>query len=142
MTAVKMRWQQEAAFTLLEVMVAVAVIAMSFVALLSSQSQSLGVAGLARFETVASLLAKQKLAELEAGGFDNLNSSSGEFADDFGDYHWQAEVKELAEDETGIKGSNGMLKLIELTVSRDEKEKVEVRTLVMAKIEPAKEKQP
>jgi hypothetical protein len=34
-----------------------------------------------------------------------------------------------------------MLKLIELTVSRDEKEKVEVRTLVMAKIEPAKEKQ-
>ncbi|MCW5198190.1 prepilin-type N-terminal cleavage/methylation domain-containing protein [Desulfobulbus sp. F4] len=130
---------RETAFTLLEVMVAVAVIAMSFTALLASQSRSLSVAALARFEAVASLLAKQKLAELEAGGFENLNSGSGEFADDFSEYRWQAEVKELAEDETGIKGSEGMLKLIELTVKREEKESVEVRTVVMAKIEPAEE---
>jgi general secretion pathway protein I len=142
MTAIRMHlraWMQEDAFTLLEVMVAVAVIAMSFVALLSSQSQSLSIAALARFETVASLLARQKLAELEVAGFDKLNSNSGQFADDFAEYHWQAEVKELDEAETGIKGSNGMLKLVELTVSRDAKETFEVRTLVMAKIEPTEE---
>ncbi|MCW5199883.1 prepilin-type N-terminal cleavage/methylation domain-containing protein [Desulfobulbus sp. F1] len=132
---------KEAAFTLLEVMVAVAVIAMSFVALLSSQSQSLSIAAISRFETSTALLARQKLAELEAEGFDNLSSGSGEFTDDFSEYHWQAEVKELAEDETGIKGSDGMLKLIELTVGRGEKETFEVRTLVMTTIEPV-EKQP
>ncbi|CAK8721040.1 MAG: type II secretion system protein I [Candidatus Electronema aureum] len=132
---------KEAAFTLLEVMVAVAVIAMSFVALLSSQSQSLSIAAISRFETSAALLVRQKLAELEAEGFDSLSSDSGEFVDDFAEYHWQAEVKELAEDEIGIKGSDGILKLIELTVGRGEKETFEVRTLVMTKIEPV-EKQP
>jgi general secretion pathway protein I len=130
-------WRREEAFTLLEVMVAVAVIAMSFAALLGAQSQSLSVAAMARFESVASLLAKQKLAELEAGGFENLSGGSGEFADEFSEYQWKAEVKDLAEDETGIKGSQGMLKLIALAVSRDEKESIEVRAVVMAKIEPA-----
>jgi len=136
------RRKQEAAFTLLEVMVAVAIIAISFAALLASQSQSLSVAALARFQAVASLLAKQKLAELEAEGFDNLNSGSGQFAEDFAEYHWQAEVNELSEDETGIKGSDGMLKLLELTVSRDEKETFAVRTLVMAQVELANKPQP
>lgn len=136
------RRKQEAAFTLLEVMVAVAVIAISFVSLLASQSQSLSVAGEARFRTIASLLAKQKLAELEVGGFANLSSGSGQFAEDFSEYHWQAEVKELTEDETGIKGSNGLLKQVELTVSRDEQETFFVRTLIMSKIEPSSSQQP
>lgn len=132
-------WHEEAAFTLLEVMVAVAIIAIAFVALLSSQSQSISVAAVSRFETTASLLARQKLAELELGGFDSLSSGSGEFADDFADWHWQAEVTELAEDETGIKGSDGMLKLVRLEVSRGEDDIFEVRSVVMAKIEPAEE---
>jgi len=129
--------KQEAAFTLLEVMVAVAVIAISFAALLASQSQSLSIAAASRFETTASLLARQKLTELAAAGFDSLIGGSGEFTEGFAEYRWQTEVSELTEDETGIKGSGGMLKLIELTVSRDERETFSVRTLVMAKIEPA-----
>lgn len=136
------RRKQEAAFTLLEVMVAVAVIAISFVSLLASQSQSLSVAGEARFRTIASLLAKQKLAELEAGGFANLSSGSGQFDEDFTEYHWQTDVKELTEDETGIKGSSGLLKQVELTVSRDEQETLSVRTLIMSKIEPSSGQQP
>uniref|UniRef100_UPI0040573459 type IV pilus modification PilV family protein n=1 Tax=Candidatus Electronema sp. TaxID=2698783 RepID=UPI0040573459 len=126
--------KQEAAFTLLEVMVAVAVIAMSFTALLASQSQSLSLAAASRFETTASLLARQKLTELAVADF--ASGGSGDFAEGFAEYRWQAEVSELTEDETGIKGSGGMLKLIELTVSREERETFSVRTLVMAKIEP------
>jgi general secretion pathway protein I len=131
--------RREAAFTLLEVMVAVAIIAMSFVALLASQSQSVSVAAVSRFETTASLLARQKLTELELGGFDNLSSGSGEFADDFAAWQWQAEVTELGEEETGIKGSEGMLKLITLNVSQGDRDTFEARSVVMRKIEPAGE---
>ncbi len=131
--------KREDAFTLLEVMVAVAVIAMSFTALLASQSQSLSLAAASRFETTASLLARQKLTELSAADFTGLSGGSGDFGEGFAEYHWQTEVSELTEDETGIKGSGGMLKLIELTVSRDERENFSVRTLVMAKIEPAED---
>ena len=131
--------REEDAFTLLEVMVAVAIIAMSFVSLLSSQSQSISIAAGSRFETVAAMLARQKLAELEISGFEQAGSGEGDFADDFADYHWQAEATELTEDETGIIGSSGMLKRVELTISRGdgEDEVFAVRTLVMAEIEPA-----
>jgi general secretion pathway protein I len=131
--------RQKQGFTLLEVMIAVAVIAMSFTALLSAQSQSLSIAARSRFESAAALLARQKLAELELSGFDSLSSGSGDFEEDFAAYRWQTEVTDLTEDEVGIKGSGGMLKLIELTVSRDEKEQFSVRTVMMAKIEPAEE---
>jgi general secretion pathway protein I len=132
-------FREKRAFTLLEVMIAVAVIAMSFTALLSAQSQSLSIAARSRFESAAALLARQKLAELELSGFDSLSSGSGDFEDNFAAYHWQTEVADLTEDETGIKGSGGMLKSVELTVSRDEKENFIVRTVIMAKIEPAEE---
>ncbi len=128
-------------FTLLEVMVAVAVISMSCVALLSSQSQSLSMASLSRFETAAALLARQKLAELELSGYESLSSDSGQFDDEFSEYRWRAEVKELDDDETGIKDGRGLLKLIELIVSRDEKESLAVRTLVMVKIEPVEKEE-
>ena len=52
-------------FTLLEVMVAVAIIAMTFVSLLGSQSQSISIAGISRFETTAAMLAREKLTELQ-----------------------------------------------------------------------------
>jgi general secretion pathway protein I len=135
-------WRPETGFTLLEVMVAVAIIGMSFVSLLASQSQSISIASIARFETVAAMLARHKLAEIQVDGFDELSGGSGEFEDDFSEYHWQSEVTELTEDETGIAGSDGLLKRVDLQVSRgdDEDAVFSVRTLIMAKIEPAEEK--
>ncbi len=124
-------------FTLLEVMVAVAIIAISFVSLLGSQSQSISYAAISRFETVASLLARQKIAEIQVAGFDDVQAGQGDFEGDFTDFHWQAEVEDLSEDDTGIPGAEDMLKLVALTVSRgtDEDMVLQVRTVVMKKIE-------
>jgi general secretion pathway protein I len=124
-------------FTLLEVMVAVAIIAISFVSLLSSQSQSISYAAISRFETVASLLTKQKLAEIQLAGFDELNAEQGDFEGDFADFHWQTEVEDLSEDDTGIPGAEDLLKIVALTVSRgdDEDMVLQVRAVVMKKIE-------
>ena len=129
-------------FTLLEVMVAVAIIAMSFVSLLGSQSQSISIAGISRFETTAAMLAREKLTELQLTAFDQINNSAGQFEDEFTDYSWQAEVSELSEDQTGIADSNGMLKLVALEVSRgeDKNQIFTVRSVIMTDIEPAEAK--
>ncbi|MCK5517017.1 MAG: type II secretion system minor pseudopilin GspI, partial [Desulfobulbaceae bacterium] len=129
-------------FTLLEVMVAVAIIALSFVSLLGSQSQSISIASISRFETIASMLAAQKLAEMQVSGFEEASSTGGDFEDDFAGYHWQTEVSELTEDDLGIKGSDGLLKVVDLTVSRgnDEELTYQVRSVIMVKIEPEEKK--
>ncbi len=132
----------ESGFTLLEVMVAVAIIAISFVSLLGSQSQSISLAAISRFETTASMLARQKLAELQTESFAELGSGEGDFEKDFAGFHWQAEVSELTEDDSGIKDSGELLKVVDLTVSRgaDEAMVFVVRTLVMAEINPQEKK--
>ena len=128
-------------FTLLEVMIAVAIIAMTFVSMLGSQSQSISIAGISRFETNAAMLARKKLTELQLEGFAQLSSGSGQFEDEFADYSWQTEVRELYEDETGITGVEGILKHITLEVRRnqDEDQVFRLRSVVMAGIEPAEE---
>ncbi|CAK8716131.1 Type II secretion system protein I [Candidatus Electrothrix laxa] len=126
-------------FTLLEVMVAVAIIAMSFVSLLGSQSQSISIAGISRFETIAAMLAQEKLTELHLAGFEQASDSTGQFEDEFADYSWQTKVSELSEDEIGIADAGGMLKLVTLKVSRgeDENQIFTARSVIMTDIEPA-----
>ncbi len=132
----------EAGFTLLEIMVAVAIIAISFVSLLGSQSQSISIAAISRFEITASMLARQKLAEIQTADFEELSTAEGDFEDYFADFHWQVEVSELTEDETGITGSGEMLKVVDLSVSRgiDENMVYRVRSVIMARIKPVKKK--
>ncbi|VAW40205.1 hypothetical protein MNBD_DELTA04-1642 [hydrothermal vent metagenome] len=123
-----------AGFTFIEVMVAVAIIAIALVTLIGSQSQSVSIAGEARFDIMASLLAQQKLTEIEAGNFDALFSDEGDFGKPYPDYRWHTEVQSLGEDETGLAGTGGMLKIVNLTVTRtgDERSSYLVRDLVMA----------
>ena len=132
----------EAGFTLLEIMVAVAIIAISFVSLLGSQSQSISIAAISRFEITASMLARQKLTEIQLADFEELSSAEGDFEDDSVNFHWQTEVNELTEDEIDISGADEMLKVVDLTVSMgtDENMIYRVRAVVMAEIKPVKKK--
>ena len=110
------RGADAAGFTLLEVMIAVGIIAIALVTLLGAQSQSVSIAAAARFDTTAALLAQRKLTELTLQGYQRVSSGEGDFGEDFPDFRWQAEVRELGEDETGLKGLAGMLKVIDLNV--------------------------
>jgi len=82
-------------FTLLEVMIAVAILAITLVAVFQSQSQSISMAGNARFLTTASLLAQSKMAEVEVIDMRNIKSEAGDFGRDFPDYGWRMTVKEM-----------------------------------------------
>lgn len=85
-------------FTLLEVMIAMAILAIVLVAVFQSQSQSLSMAGRSRFLTVASLLAQSRMTEIETMGPDRITSSSGDFGDDYPDYAWRVELTDTVID--------------------------------------------
>jgi prepilin-type N-terminal cleavage/methylation domain len=106
-------------FTLLEVMVAVAVIAIALVTLIGAQARSVAIATGSQFDTVASMLAQWKLTELSLQDFRLLAGGSGDFGMAFPNFSWEAEVNDVAESESGIKGSGDMLKTIDVTITVD-----------------------
>lgn len=106
-------------FTLLEVMVALSIIAVVLVSLLVSQSQSVSLLDETKFNTTAALLAQKKISEIESEIEDNLTSDEGDFGEDFPDYFWRIEVQDITftDDEEFTK----YLKQIDLSVYRGEK---------------------
>jgi len=79
-------------FTLLEVLVAVAILAIAMVAILKANVQSLDTLTKSRETSTASLLAASKLAEIEAAGVVNWNDLRGDFGEDYPDYIWEVET--------------------------------------------------
>lgn len=101
-------------FTLLEVMIAVAIIAIALVAALGSQSQSVSLASEAKFATTAAFLAQGKMAELETQDLDDLTSDAGDFGEDFPGYRWESEVGDTTAE--GLEKASEHLRKIALTV--------------------------
>ena len=104
-----------AGFTLLEVMVAVAIIAIALTTLLGSQSQSVSFANSAKFETMAALLAQAKMSEIALQDGGELSSDSGDFGDDYPGYAWEATVSDISIE--GIDNISNYLKQIDLVVT-------------------------
>jgi general secretion pathway protein I len=95
-TAERLKTAAQRAFTLLEIMVALAIVGVAMVALLSLGNRSIGVHDRLQHLTQATLLAQQKMAEseLEArrGGVAQLTDSTGLFAEPFTDYNWRIAI--------------------------------------------------
>lgn len=89
-----MRHPRRQGFTLLEVMIAMTILAIALVAVYQSQSQSIAMASDARFLTTASLLAQGRMALLDAADPASVKAESGDFGDDFPDYTWQVTVED------------------------------------------------
>jgi general secretion pathway protein I len=116
--AKKFTTYRQGGFTLLEVMVAVAIIAISLTALLGSHSQSVSLVGEAKFYTSAALLAQKKMAELELAGFDDLVGESGDFGEEFPGYRWEVKVDKA--DFEGFEEITKHIKQIDLSLYRGE----------------------
>ena len=112
-------------FTLLEVMVSMAIITIALTAVLGSQSQSVSFATEAKFSTTAALLAQGKMAELEAQNPEELTSDSGDFGEDFPDYSWEVTLGDVFFSEP--ENVSNHLKQIDLTVSWGEEELYQYR---------------
>lgn len=88
------RLKGEQGFTLLEIMVAVSIIAIAFTTIFRMHSQTLKMVQTAKFYAVAPHLAQAKLSEIESdpGSFRDL---SGNFEDSYSDYSWKSNVEEV-----------------------------------------------
>ncbi len=111
-------------FTLLEVMVAMCILAITLVVIFQSQSQSVAMMGNSRVTTNLTLLAQGKMAELDTIDIAALSSGSGDFGTDYPDYTWTSSV--TSEDER-------FLKKIVLTVRNNRLTRNNAITLVLYK---------
>jgi general secretion pathway protein I len=107
-----------AGFTLLEVMIALAVMSIVLVSVYRMHSQSLTMNTAARFYTLAPLLAQNKMAELEALSSEGFPDNSGDFGEHYPGYSWQSSVADVSSEVLGEVSND--LKRIDLTVSYNE----------------------
>ncbi|MCC6543229.1 MAG: type II secretion system minor pseudopilin GspI [Nitrospirae bacterium] len=88
----------DAGFTLLEVMIAIVIIATSFVTLLHTRNQSITAADYAKRTTVATLLASERMSDIENGDFPDTGQDSSNFGDLYPEYRWKTSVSDTAYD--------------------------------------------
>lgn len=100
----------ERGFTLLEVMIALAILAISFTALLGTQSSAVVLTRYINGITVASMLARSKWFDLEhelkKDGFDAFGEDheSGDFGDEgHRDFRWDALIEKIELDEGAVE---------------------------------------
>jgi prepilin-type N-terminal cleavage/methylation domain-containing protein len=112
-------------FTLLEVMIAVAILAVSLLALFSLQSTSIIGSARAQRISTATLLARQKMASLlieieegmVKGEFPEEKEESGSFEEEkYPDYRWKLEIKktEIPPPPTPEGGSDVMARIFSM----------------------------
>lgn len=77
-------------------MVAMAILATAFAAVLRLHSDSMDMVIESRIKTRALELAQYKMTDLELAGLDNLGLQSGEFQDLAPDYLWEVSVEPAA----------------------------------------------
>lgn len=120
-------------FTLLEVMIAVSLLAITLVTLIGAQSQSVAIATGSKFDVMAALLAQRRLGEICLQEYEAVTGGEGDFGEAYPQFRWKVEVTELGEQETGFKEMPGMLKAVDLTVSieGDQKLSYGLRTILL-----------
>ena len=118
---------QATGFTLLEVMVAMAIMSIVLVSVYRMHSQTLAMNTANRFYTQAPMLAQSKLAQLATESSDIIAGDAGDFGDKFPGYSWNVTVEEVSSEALGEVANE--LKRIDLIVSLNNNEYVyNVRT--------------
>ena len=102
-------------FTLLEVLIAMAIMAIVLAGVYRMQFQTLSMTAASRFYTVAPLLAQDKLSQLEANPSELIAGDSGDFGEQFPGYSWKVSTQEVSSEILGETARD--LKRIDLTVS-------------------------
>lgn len=91
-----MRPRTARGFTLLEVMIALVVVAYAFVGLLALHNRNLRIVGRDQDQTYAALAAREIISRLDFEPFPDVGVSSGDLAYPSG-FHWELEVTEVEE---------------------------------------------
>ena len=129
---VRWPWRGRSGFTLLEVMIAVAIVGVVLVTVLGSAAQSVSVAAVSRFNVTAAALAQQRLFALERLPYADLADDEGDFGDDYPGYRYRVEVQEIDGADLGLETEGLRFKLVDLSVFFQDPDRynLHLRTLV------------
>ena len=83
------RCRHQNGFTLLEVMIALVIIATVLVALLGLQSRTINLSDRQQKVTQATMLAQEQMSEIELAGENSGRDDDGKFEEPFENYRWQ-----------------------------------------------------
>lgn len=105
-------------FTLLEVMISVAIIALIFTSLFRMQSSTIGLAMAGKFNSIAPILAKQLLVKIEQD-VANWSESEGDFGESFPGLGWTCEILDSSFEELDFisEENQNALKKIEIKIT-------------------------
>jgi len=106
---------QVSGFTLLEVLIALAIMAIVLVSVYRLHSQTLTMTTANRFYTQAPLLAQSKMAQLEASSAGSFSGESGDFGEKFPGYSWSVATEDVSSEALGEIAAD--LKRIDVTVT-------------------------
>lgn len=102
-------------FTLIEIMVAISIIAIVLVSVYKLHAQTISMNSEARFYSTAPMLAQKKMAEIESKSRKDLSDDSGDFGDEFPDYKWNVAIDDVTVKALGNVAED--LKRIDIIVS-------------------------
>lgn len=101
-------------FTLLEVIVALSIMAIVLVAVYGMQSQTIRMTAAEKFYACAPFMAQSKTAQIMAAGQENTKGDTGDFENDFPGYTWEISMEDTESEE--LETETGALKKIDVTV--------------------------
>jgi len=94
-------------FTLLEMMVAVAIIAIALTSVYKLHAQTIRLNSIARFNATAPLLAQERMALIDSQPIEDISDDSGEFEDGFENYAFDVVVEETPSEFLETSGDLG-----------------------------------
>ncbi|MFH2060722.1 MAG: prepilin-type N-terminal cleavage/methylation domain-containing protein [Pseudomonadota bacterium] len=105
-------------FTLLEIMVSVAIIALVFVSLLRMQTSVIQLASATRFTIVAPILARQLLSQIDQD-LENWSQTQGDFGENYPKIQWTCNIFDAVSEPLEIisKTNQENFKKIEITLT-------------------------
>lgn len=105
-------------FTLLEILVSLSIISVVLLSVYRVHSQTITMSREAGFYATAPFLANAKMAEIDAAIPEPAQEGTGDFGDDYPDYHWTVEISDVLSEALGETADD--LKQIDITVLFDE----------------------
>jgi general secretion pathway protein I len=106
---------QKKGFTLLEVMVALSIIAIVLVSVYRMHAQTVSMNNEVRFYVTAPMLAQIKMAEIKSESLEDIGDDSGDYGDEFPDYRWNIVIDDV--ESTALGNIAKDLKKIDLIIS-------------------------